>query len=369
MKNNNYRYKIGDIVNNSLKVITQTRDMKTNKKSYIVQSLIYPDSPTYEIMENSLLKGVGCSYVAGKKVYEGNSLYSIKWVRPYLTDSSEAKKISPHSNKKIKVKCPECDIVKHISPNNLIKRGYSCPLCSKYKHYPELVLTSCLKFKNEKFKYQKEFSHLPNRFFDFYLPQYNLVIETHGKQHYEDNKFWDYESTLKSDKEKKEFCLSHNIKYIEIDCRVSDYDFIIENINKSLDIINITDLEKVKLLDILENNKRYPIKEIKAEYKKGYTLSDLSKKYSIPRSTLTNILKRNGVSIKGTGQYLKEGKSNNSKKVICINTGKVFDSIKEAKEWSIGGSKISEACLNKRKTAGKHPVTGEKLKWEYVTGK
>lgn len=55
-----------------------------------------------------------------------------------------------------------------------------------------------------------------------------------------------------------------------------------------------------------------------------------------------------------------------SKKVICLTTGEVFNSLQEAsKKMKISCSGISECCRNKKQTAGIHPITGEKLKWEY----
>lgn len=58
----------------------------------------------------------------------------------------------------------------------------------------------------------------------------------------------------------------------------------------------------------------------------------------------------------------------NSKLIRCIETGQVFHSASEASAWCRlkSNSNIRECCLKKRKTAGKHPVTGEKLRWEYV---
>ena len=55
-------------------------------------------------------------------------------------------------------------------------------------------------------------------------------------------------------------------------------------------------------------------------------------------------------------------------KVKCINTNVIFDSIKSASEWCDlkTGSNITEVCNGKRKHAGKHPITGEKLAWEYA---
>lgn len=58
------------------------------------------------------------------------------------------------------------------------------------------------------------------------------------------------------------------------------------------------------------------------------------------------------------------------KLVRCINTGEIFHSISEAAAWAHIKSKsnIRECCngSGRYKTAGKHPITGEKLKWEYV---
>lgn len=54
-----------------------------------------------------------------------------------------------------------------------------------------------------------------------------------------------------------------------------------------------------------------------------------------------------------------------AKKVLCINNGMTFNTIKEAKEW-VGKGDI-KACLNGRaKSAGRDPDTGEKLRWKYV---
>lgn len=65
---------------------------------------------------------------------------------------------------------------------------------------------------------------------------------------------------------------------------------------------------------------------------------------------------------------LKEYKRNpiNKRKVICINTNIVYESLSEADEkTNISFKNISLVCLNKRKSAGKHPITGEKLVWQY----
>lgn len=58
----------------------------------------------------------------------------------------------------------------------------------------------------------------------------------------------------------------------------------------------------------------------------------------------------------------------NAKQVRCINTNEVFGSTRIAAEWCglQGGAHISQSCDGYRDYAGTHPVTAEKLKWEWV---
>lgn len=58
-------------------------------------------------------------------------------------------------------------------------------------------------------------------------------------------------------------------------------------------------------------------------------------------------------------------KNHMAKKVRCVNTGEVFDTIREAKE-KYKAYCISKCCNGKQQTSGRHPVTNEKLMWEYV---
>lgn len=61
------------------------------------------------------------------------------------------------------------------------------------------------------------------------------------------------------------------------------------------------------------------------------------------------------------------GSKANSKKIICLNTQEVFSSISEgARHYNTYESNISKVLLGERQSAGKHPITGEKLKWAYV---
>lgn len=55
-----------------------------------------------------------------------------------------------------------------------------------------------------------------------------------------------------------------------------------------------------------------------------------------------------------------------AKPVICINTGEIFPSAREATNWC-GASRqhINRVCRGERKHTGTHPNTGELLEWRY----
>lgn len=67
-------------------------------------------------------------------------------------------------------------------------------------------------------------------------------------------------------------------------------------------------------------------------------------------------------------EAIKGEKNPNSKKVINLETGKIFNTIKEASMWigqkSVSG--IGQCCKGTKKTCGRHPETNIKLTWAYL---
>lgn len=65
--------------------------------------------------------------------------------------------------------------------------------------------------------------------------------------------------------------------------------------------------------------------------------------------------------------FKKEMGDRYKKKVLCITTNKIFNSINEAADFAnISPSGISKCLKGIQKTAGKHPITKEKLQWKYI---
>ena len=82
-------------------------------------------------------------------------------------------------------RCNKCGNIWRITPANLL-RGYGCPVCNSSKG--ERFLRSIMLNHNFKYEFAKKFKGLKdqsNLRYDFYLPEYRLLIEYQGKQHYE----------------------------------------------------------------------------------------------------------------------------------------------------------------------------------------
>lgn len=98
----------------------------------------------------------------------------------------------------------------------------------------EQKINNILTELNINFISQKAFADLKSDlgrplFFDFYLPDYNILIEYQGEQHYNyNNRGWNTKENFKliqrRDKLKRQYCVDHNILLIEIP--YTDYDKI-----------------------------------------------------------------------------------------------------------------------------------------------
>lgn len=369
MRKRKYKYQVGEVVNGNLKIVEQGWHIQKSggkRKGYTVQSVNYPDAPTYTISEIKLNSGQGCSYTQGSRIYKGNSLYSVEHVRPFLVDIEEAKAISKGSHKKIVFKCPECSKERYTEVRQVVYQSYYCPSCDRGTSYPELFMMAYLEVKGIKYEYQKVFHDLPNRRFDFYIEKYG-VVETHGRQHYSnDGTMLDYNRTQKSDKEKKEYCKNNTIPYIEIDARESTFKYIRDSINNSM-LPNISEKEEIIILKYIENNKRYPVREIIELYNKCKNAVEVGNHFGVSRDIVAGVLRRNNIKLVNKTTYGKRGGHILSRKIKCLTTGEIFNCIVDANDkYNISTGCISRTCSGKRKSAGKHPITGEKLRWVYV---
>lgn len=362
-KNYPYLYEVGDVVNETLKITLLSRNNQ-NKKSYIVKSLVCLDAPEYEILESRLKKGVGCDYSKKVKprIYEGNSLWSKVEFREHIIDVEMAKTLSPGSNKKQLFKCKTkgCLNTKIMKPNDLINQGYGCSFCSNSISYGHLAFSSYNKYFNLNYKSEIILEELPNRRFDFINFETGKIVEIQGEQHSNVYHQW-YEQSHAQDIEKREFCKNSKYTMIEIDMYKSTWEHFKRQIDLEKDLPSMTKKDERVILEMMNNEGCYPVDLIIKMYTENkVSLKSIGEKYHMDSRTVSELLKRNNISIKAPG-----GK----RKVKCIETGEVFNSLTSAAKWAGISSSTLHGNLGEKKiqkTAGKHPQTKEPLSWKYV---
>ena len=127
-----------------------------------------------------------------------------------------------NTDTKINFRHKKCNTIFKIEPDKFIYRNHKkyCPICYLNKSKGEMIIEQYL--INNNIDYQREF-HFPEtglKRFDFFIPQNNLIIEFDGIQHFQPIEQFGgvkaFEETQKRDKEKDDFCLSHNIMLIRI---------------------------------------------------------------------------------------------------------------------------------------------------------
>lgn len=115
----------------------------------------------------------------------------------------------------------DCDCGNHnfITTTHHLTSG-NTQSCGCLKSKGEAKIALLLEQYHILFEQQKIFDDLPLKRFDFYLPDFNRLIEYDGLQHYEANGGWSTKDNLelvqKRDKEKNEYAKIHSIPLVRI---------------------------------------------------------------------------------------------------------------------------------------------------------
>ena len=119
----------------------------------------------------------------------------------------------------IKFKCNSCGFIWKTKPHTILN-GCGCPRCNRFSSKGEKRIADILTKMGIYFEPQKKFDWQSNSRsrYDFYIPSYNLILEFHGRQHYEEIDY--FQESLQHrqslDAIKKKEAKSHNIKVVEI---------------------------------------------------------------------------------------------------------------------------------------------------------
>lgn len=124
---------------------------------------------------------------------------------------------------KVKIICPIHGIFEQEANSHI--RGVGCPKCKCYSRGEKRIEQF---LKNHNIIYKTQYI-IPNEnlfcgnkriYVDFYLPDYKIIIEFNGAQHYKPIKFWGgtklFEKQQERDLAVKKYCKSHKITLIEI---------------------------------------------------------------------------------------------------------------------------------------------------------
>ena len=115
--------------------------------------------------------------------------------------------------------CEKCGNYTEVAAGNL-KNGHTIS-CGCINSKGELKIRQLLNVLKINYKTEYTFNDLPQRRYDFYLPDLNTCIEYDGLQHFSYVNTWhcnqeSFEKAIQRDKEKTDYCQQKNIKLIRI---------------------------------------------------------------------------------------------------------------------------------------------------------
>lgn len=382
MRTSEYKYDIGKIIKDKKRDLTILEQIRMYGKlkgyRYRCNKCGYDDG---KIEEGNLKKGMGCSVCSNRIAVEGfNTIWDTdRWVvERKLISERDAKKYTRGSGKRIDVPCPNCGAIKkNIIIKNIIRyKSISCEKCGDGVSFPEKVASLVFDKLNIHYEKQKSFSWSQDKIYDFFIPSLGKLIETHGIQHYEEVNWGSGSRTLAEEQEndrlKEELATKNRLKYIPIDCRESNIDFIKKNIIKMLgkDIdFSLIDWEEIDRE--AQSSLVWEVCEYWKNKKDEETTADLAKYFGLGKNTIRSYLKK-GVeyewcnydvkeeSIRNKEKGLAKARINNSKKVAVYKDGEfknIYSSTSDLERKSeqdfgikFNHSNISRVCLGKQKT-------------------
>ena len=205
-------------INKDIKVLSQYSGAKNKVDcECLIHNQEFSMSPTH------LLRGkTGCRDCINIKFHMGGLKSHEQFVRELLEINPDIEVIGKYDGAKsrIEVKCLKCGHIWNPEASSLLC-GCGCPCCKRSKG--EEKIKKYLIDNNIKFEPQKKFSDLRNTLplsYDFYLPEYNTLIEYQGQFHDGTTsmvlreKYFDRQQ--KNDKLKRDYAINNNYNLLEI---------------------------------------------------------------------------------------------------------------------------------------------------------
>lgn len=324
--------------------------------------------------------GSGCPICDNKRILIGfNDMWTTNpELASMLLNPEDGYKYTQSSNKKLDWKCNACNYInrnKRIS--DIRKVTNSCPSCSDGRSYPEKFMHNLLSVCKIDFEHQKSFSWSTGKRYDFYIPSLNMIIETHGRQHYYE---WNFKGVIKrslkeeqeNDRLKKEYAIKNGINnYVVIDCRRSESAYIKKSITESY-LNTFLPLEEVDWKIVIKNANKSVLPLITDFYninKDILNYNEMRQVFGISMGTLKYYLKQ-GSKI-GLCDYKPYGKKKSKHSLSKANASVVQLDLEGnfSAEWETatqalrGLNKKSLSCIVE--ACNGNQITAYGFKWMY----
>ena len=339
----NYKYNIGDKIqckDGSYHTIIEKTVGKKNESAYICKC-----SNGHIIKKIQTIVDSRCPYCINLIVEKGINDISTtnKEMFEMIKDKEFAYTHHDNTREKTEFICPICKHTHIKSPQLVKKFGLGCPHCSDGYSYGEKFIMNLLDLLSVKYINQyssKDAKWCKQYRYDFYLTDYDCIIEVHGEQHYKDTRWGSYEEIHNNDISKEILANQYVSKYIILDVRKSELKHIKKSIlsSKLFNILCLTNdtIDNINWEEISKNS-FLPIIKIIVEKYNNYSndISELSELLHFSKTTIVHYLKE--AALLGLCDYDSEYKTKKtlddnhamnsergSKPIMCIEDSRVF---------------------------------------------
>lgn len=331
-----------------------------------------------------IMADVECAVCCNQQIVKGfNDIATLDpEIASWFTNKEDTYIYTCHSNKKVDFTCPTCGHQMKKNLNQVSKdRDLRCPICKDGISYPnKFIFNSMLQIEDKldflDREYQPEWCKFPFKDYErqgiydiyFCINGKEYIVEMDGGFHdkYNHMSGQTVEESHYIDEQKDLLAEKQGIHVIRIDSDYKGFEDRYEYLRTNIENSELKDILPLNLIDFDEANIKSQtslLVETCKLWDKGYKACEIITELHIPECSVSTYLK--------TGQ--KYGLCHNysaresyrrstGRKVICINTREIFDTIRDAeKYYKVDG--IGNCCEGKTHSAGKHKTTKEKLFW------
>ena len=196
----------------------------------------------YYVTPNYFLGGTRCPKCAKKLRYD-TKLFNDK---VYELVGNEYSILEDYTNSKTKIKFRHniCNNEYYVAPYKFVQ-GNRCPYCNLHSSSSknELLIEEYLKEKEIEYKREYTFSSCKDVYvlrFDFYLPEYDLLIEYDGEQHFIPGWYKDvdkFNKCHKHDEMKNKWCKENNKDLLRINYKQNPILVLDNYLNENYEIV------------------------------------------------------------------------------------------------------------------------------------